>query len=94
MEVTTDGIAVVTLDAPGEKMNTLSASLNKSFDDILTKLENNSSIRAAVLISGKPDNFIAGADITMLVRLGSTFEVLTLHRESRDCHYESLHVWL
>ena len=66
--VTNDGIAVVKFDALGEKMNTLSAKLMASFDGVLTRLETDTSIRAAVLISGKPDNFIAGADIGMLVR--------------------------
>jgi hypothetical protein len=72
IDVTTDGIAIVRFDAPGEKMNTLSAKLMASFDGVLTRLESDPAIRAAVLISGKPDNFIAGADINMLVRLDRT----------------------
>lgn len=76
IDVTTDGIAVVRFDAPGEKMNTLSAKLMASFDGVLTRLESDPAIRAAVLISGKPDNFIAGADINMLVCLWSVFNVL------------------
>ena len=67
ISVTSDGIAVVKFDAPGEKVNTLSAKLMKSFDAVMTKLETDPAIRAAVLISGKSDNFIAGADIAMLV---------------------------
>ena len=39
-----------------------------SIDGVLKRLETDPSIRAGVLISGKPDNFIAGADIAMLVR--------------------------
>ena len=70
LNVTADGIAVVRFDAPGEKVNTLSAALMKTFDSVMTRLETDPSIKAAVLISGKPDSFIAGADISMLVRGG------------------------
>ena len=66
--VTPDGIAVVRFDAPGEKVNTLSEKLMKSFDAVLETLESDPKVRAGVLISGKPDSFIAGADISMLVR--------------------------
>jgi enoyl-CoA hydratase/carnithine racemase len=65
--VSQDGIATVKFDAVGEKVNTLSAKMFASFEGVLNRLETDPTIRAAVLISGKPDSFIAGADITMLV---------------------------
>ena len=77
LNVTADGIAVVRFDAPGEKVNTLSAALMKTFDSVMTRLETDPSIKAAVLISGKPDSFIAGADISMLVRGGSPLPSLS-----------------
>jgi len=61
-----DSVAVLRLDVQGEKMNTLSAKLMADFEAVLTKLEGDTSVKAAVLISGKPDSFIAGADIKML----------------------------
>jgi 3-hydroxyacyl-CoA dehydrogenase/enoyl-CoA hydratase/3-hydroxybutyryl-CoA epimerase len=57
------GIAVITFDLPNEPVNKFSASVIAEFDTILTQVEKDSSIKAAVLISGKADNFIAGADI-------------------------------
>jgi len=48
-------------------MNVLNHAIAPEFENILSKVESDSSIRAAILISGKPDNFIAGADIKMLV---------------------------
>ena len=69
-EITDDGIAVVTIDCQGEKMNTLNTRMNSAFEDVLGELQSNSKIRAAVLISGKPGVFVAGADIQMLVRPG------------------------
>ena len=58
-----DGIAIVTIDLPGESVNKFSASVIAEFDTLMTQMEGNSTVRAAVLISGKPDAFIAGADI-------------------------------
>lgn len=36
------------------------------FEGLLQEIQSNSQIQSAVLISGKPNCFIAGADITML----------------------------
>jgi 3-hydroxyacyl-CoA dehydrogenase/enoyl-CoA hydratase/3-hydroxybutyryl-CoA epimerase len=58
-----NGIAVVTFDLPGEPVNKLSDAVKVEFEALLIGLRDDSSIRAAVLISGKPDSFIAGADI-------------------------------
>jgi enoyl-CoA hydratase/carnithine racemase len=38
----------------------------EQFEAIVSELETNPALRALVIISGKPDNFIAGADINML----------------------------
>ncbi len=58
-----DGVAIVTIDLAGESVNKFSASVIAEFDTLMTQMEGNSTVRAAVLISGKPDAFIAGADI-------------------------------
>ena len=58
-----DGIAVITFDLPGEPVNKFSASVIAEFGAVLDRMDGDTSIKAAVLISGKPDNFIAGADI-------------------------------
>ena len=58
-----DGIAVVTFDLPGSPVNKLSDAVKVEFEALLIRLRDDAGIRAAVLISGKPDNFIAGADI-------------------------------
>jgi 3-hydroxyacyl-CoA dehydrogenase / enoyl-CoA hydratase / 3-hydroxybutyryl-CoA epimerase len=58
-----NGIATVTFDLPGEPVNKLSAAVKIEFEALLIRLRDDTGIRAAVLISGKPDTFIAGADI-------------------------------
>jgi 3-hydroxyacyl-CoA dehydrogenase / enoyl-CoA hydratase / 3-hydroxybutyryl-CoA epimerase len=66
VRVRDDGVAVVTYDVPGEPVNTLKASFSKEFEAMLADIESNSRVKAVVLVSGKPDTFIAGADIEML----------------------------
>jgi 3-hydroxyacyl-CoA dehydrogenase/enoyl-CoA hydratase/3-hydroxybutyryl-CoA epimerase len=58
-----DGIAIVTIDCPGEPVNIISRAVKNEFISLFQQLDSDTSIRAAVLISGKPDTFIAGADI-------------------------------
>jgi 3-hydroxyacyl-CoA dehydrogenase/enoyl-CoA hydratase/3-hydroxybutyryl-CoA epimerase len=56
-------IAVVTLDVPGESLNTISRAVKDEFVAVLNRLENDPGIAAVVLMSGKDEGFIAGADI-------------------------------
>ena len=57
------GVAVLSLDVPGAPVNTLSLALAEELRVLFDEIERDSSIAGAVLISGKSDNFIAGADI-------------------------------
>lgn len=61
-----DQVGVITLDLVDKKVNTLSSKLIPEFNELLAKLEQDSSIKAAVILSGKKDCFIAGADIEEL----------------------------
>ncbi len=59
-----DSIAWLTLDYPGEKINKLSAQALLALGEAIAQLESDAAtLHACVLISGKPDIFIAGADI-------------------------------
>lgn len=66
IEKRSDGVALVRIDVPGETMNTLQANFASEFERVFAELDSDSSLRAVVLTSGKPDNFIAGADVKML----------------------------
>jgi 3-hydroxyacyl-CoA dehydrogenase/enoyl-CoA hydratase/3-hydroxybutyryl-CoA epimerase len=78
-----DGVMVATLDVPGERMNTLGRGMMEEFASLLAGLEARSDVRAVVLISGKPDNFIAGADIKDFTRVRSALEAETMSREGQ-----------
>ncbi len=79
-----DGILVVTLDVPGEKVNTLSTGLMDEFRNLLAGLERRSELRGVVLRSGKPDSFVAGADIEDFLDIRSELEAETLSRGAQE----------
>lgn len=58
-----DGVAVVTLDTPGEKVNLLNAGLLAALENTARDLASRQELTAAVVISAKHGGFIAGADI-------------------------------
>jgi 3-hydroxyacyl-CoA dehydrogenase / enoyl-CoA hydratase / 3-hydroxybutyryl-CoA epimerase len=61
-----DGVAVIEMDIPGESMNTLQENFVEEFGRVFDLLDKETEIRAVVFTSGKPDSFIAGADVRML----------------------------
>jgi enoyl-CoA hydratase/long-chain 3-hydroxyacyl-CoA dehydrogenase len=69
VEVNEQGIAIARLDCPGEVQNTLSVEMMEEFDSVMKRVEDDPSIKAAVLISAKPNSFIAGANIKALESL-------------------------
>ncbi len=60
-----DSVLILSLDKPGEKVNTLDEAMMEQFSSLLAELRSNKDIKGVVLISRKKDNFIAGADIEM-----------------------------
>ncbi len=61
-----DGIAILTIDVVNESMNTLKAEFAPEITEIIAEIKANKTIKGLVIISGKADSFIAGADISML----------------------------
>jgi 3-hydroxyacyl-CoA dehydrogenase/enoyl-CoA hydratase/3-hydroxybutyryl-CoA epimerase len=80
----TDGIAIVTIDVPGEPVNMLGSPAGRELEDLLEEIRGDPSARAVVLISGKPDNFIAGADIQEFTRITSASEAEALSRSGQE----------
>jgi 3-hydroxyacyl-CoA dehydrogenase/enoyl-CoA hydratase/3-hydroxybutyryl-CoA epimerase len=82
-ELDPEGILVVTLDVPGEKVNALSRSLLGEFLALMDGLESRDDVTGVILRSGKTDNFIAGADIRDFGTIRSQIEGETLAREGQ-----------
>ncbi len=66
LSVSDQGIGWVTIDLVGESQNTINADFAEEFEAIFEKLVKDASIKALVIISGKEEGFVAGADINML----------------------------
>lgn len=73
-----DGIAVLVFDLEGEKVNKISTAIGERFTQVLKELSVNKKINGLVLISGKPDIFIAGADINEFTQIKSKDEAFEL----------------
>ena len=80
----TDGIAIVTIDVPGEPVNMLGTPLARELEELLERIREDPSARAVVLISGKADNFVAGADIQEFTRITSAAEAEALSRAGQE----------
>ncbi len=78
-----DGVAVIWLDQPGEKVNKISLDLLDGFSEILHRIESDPAVKGVVLISRKEDNFIAGADLDQFRQARDPDPVEAL---SRDGH--------
>ncbi len=64
-----DGVAVVTIDDKSAPHNTLTRAFGEEADALFKKLGDDANVTAIVLISGKPDSFIVGANIDMLATI-------------------------
>jgi enoyl-CoA hydratase/carnithine racemase len=82
-ELDADGILLARIDMPGRAMNVFSPALMDSLEYLIERMENDPSVRALVLTSGKPA-FLAGADLEMIrmfteqARSGSTADLNAL----------------
>ena len=61
-----DEVALVTIDEPGSSVNTLGTAAIEEFEQLLGDLEARTELRGVVLLSAKPDTFLAGADLKEL----------------------------
>ncbi len=78
-----NGVAVITIDLPGEPVNKLNRAVKDEFVALFDRLERDLTVRAAVLISGKKDSFVAGADIEEFLELKSAAEAERLSHEGQ-----------
>jgi 3-hydroxyacyl-CoA dehydrogenase/enoyl-CoA hydratase/3-hydroxybutyryl-CoA epimerase len=75
-----DGIALVTIDLPAEPVNKVTASLRAEFGQLFGRIETDPTLRGVVLLSGKSDTWIAGADIDEFLTIVSAADAESLCR--------------
>ncbi|GAB3527419.1 fatty acid oxidation complex subunit alpha FadJ [Photobacterium alginatilyticum] len=83
-----NGVAWLKIDVPEEKMNTLQSAFVEQVSDVLAELKSKQDIKGLVVHSGKPDNFIAGADIRMLAACTTAEEAQQLAAKGQELFAE------
>ncbi|PWC10165.1 fatty acid oxidation complex subunit alpha FadJ [Brenneria roseae subsp. americana] len=79
-----DNIGIVTIDVPGEKVNTLKSEFAGQITHVFEQAQQHAALRGLILISAKPDSFIAGADIAMLDKCTSAGQAESLARQGQE----------
>jgi 3-hydroxyacyl-CoA dehydrogenase/enoyl-CoA hydratase/3-hydroxybutyryl-CoA epimerase/3-hydroxyacyl-CoA dehydrogenase/enoyl-CoA hydratase/3-hydroxybutyryl-CoA epimerase/enoyl-CoA isomerase len=66
LEILDGDVALLTLDQPGSRANTLGQAVQGEFEKQVKELVGRTHLRGLILASGKPGMFIAGADLKEL----------------------------
>lgn len=82
-EIFENGVAVVTIDQPNSKVNSLGQDISDNFPKIFTDLENDASVKSILLKSNKKGCFVAGADISMLNQLKTRSEAVQVAKNGQ-----------
>jgi 3-hydroxyacyl-CoA dehydrogenase / enoyl-CoA hydratase / 3-hydroxybutyryl-CoA epimerase len=72
LDTGSNGIALVTWNAPGRSMNVIDASVTEELSAIIEQTTADTAVKGVVITSGK-DTFCAGADLTVLETLSRAF---------------------
>jgi len=92
-EVDNEGIAVATINLPGEDVNRINQKGMAEIEDLLNRIEdvgeiigteNDNEIRAVVIISGKEDDFISGADLREILKIASSDQGRSLSLKAQE----------
>lgn len=78
LKVEEGGIGVARFDVAGDAMNTWTDKAFLSFDELIGEIEKTPGITGLIFISGKPDNFFAGANLKMIAEIEKSEEVLRM----------------
>ena len=78
-----NGIAHLIMDVKGDTMNTLKAEFSDEIAEVLKEIREDKAIKGLVLVSGKADSFVAGADVNMLAKCTSAAEATALSRQGQ-----------
>lgn len=77
-------LAVITIDRPGEKVNTIAPAALSQIEEQFAALEATPGLAGVVIISGKPDTFIAGADVDVFATAKDRKEIEAFGRRGHE----------
>src|SRR5687768_100841 len=78
-----DGVAILTFDLPNESVNKFNRQVKDEMLALFDRLEKDASVKAAVLLSGKKDIWVAGADIEEFLELETAADAERLSRDGQ-----------
>lgn len=84
LNVRPDNIGIITIDVVGDKVNTLKAEFADQIATILQQAHALPKLQGLVIVSGKPDSFIAGADITMIAACRTAHDARVLAQKANQ----------
>lgn len=82
-ELRLDGVAVLTFDTPGSSVNVLSRELLAEVAELFDVVETDPDVKGIVLASGKPDTFIAGANLKQVLGMEEAEEAAAFSRHGQ-----------
>ncbi|WP_448579134.1 3-hydroxyacyl-CoA dehydrogenase NAD-binding domain-containing protein [Thermaurantiacus sp.] len=62
-DLDSDGILTLTIDCPGLSMNVINEGLTRDLSAAIERIRTDAAVKGAVITSGKPSGFVAGADL-------------------------------
>jgi 3-hydroxyacyl-CoA dehydrogenase/enoyl-CoA hydratase/3-hydroxybutyryl-CoA epimerase len=65
-EIDGDGIALITIDVPGQSMNVITPEFIADLGEAIDRIASDATIKGAVICSGKASGFMAGMDLKQL----------------------------
>jgi 3-hydroxyacyl-CoA dehydrogenase/enoyl-CoA hydratase/3-hydroxybutyryl-CoA epimerase len=71
-EFAEQGILKIIFDLPESKVNIFNADTIQELDRLIEELKVESAIKAAYLVSGKENNFLAGADVAEIMKINTS----------------------
>lgn len=77
-------MGIVTFNVFGDAMNTWTESAVVSFRELLVEIEKEKGLSGAIIISGKTDNFCAGANLKMIENMTDADEIRQLLNTLQD----------
>ncbi len=77
-------LAIITIDRPGEKVNTIAPAALEQVEQQFREIEATPGLAGIVLISGKPDTFVAGADVEVFATARERREIEAFGRRGHE----------
>ncbi len=84
LELDQKGIARLIIDTPGSRFNVIGPDVFREINDRIEEVAANSDVRALLILSGKADNFVAGADIKTLATITTIEEGRELSAQAQS----------